>query len=118
MFELEVELATVSLLKDPILGNSGICKAAAPAVVLCKELQFGVGDSGNLANLKSNNWSSTLESNMVSDLETNKGILELSNLEIDFVMDEFNWIVVGEEPYMSGLFSLSLVSVLVPLMAS
>lgn len=118
VFELEIGLIPVSLLKDPILGSSGICKADVPVVVLCKELQFGVGDKGNLVNPKSNNWSSTLESRMLSDLEANKGILELSNLEIDLVIDEFNWMVVGEEPYMSCLFSLSLVSVLVLLMVS
>lgn len=118
VFELKIGLIPVSLLKDPILGSSGICKADVPVVVLCKELQFGVGDKGNLVNPKSNNWSSTLESRMLSDLEANKGILELSNLEIDLVIDEFNWMVVGEEPYMSCLFSLSLVSVLVLLMVS
>lgn len=55
VFELEAGLTPVSLLKDPILGSSGICRADAPTVVLCKELQFGVGDNGNLVNPKSNN---------------------------------------------------------------
>ena len=73
----------VSLLKEPILGNSGIRIVSIEDSVL----HFGVGDNCKLSTSSLNNRSSTLDSD-ISLVKT--GIVEAFNRVVDLVIEEFN----------------------------